>query len=109
MTLYSRALRHAWRMVGLLVLCLLLIATLDRLFGHSNLAFATAIVLLFLVNRPILGFNCPSCGKNAFFRGRLAVFWPNRICTCCGHDLDGHDPDAPPFPKSLMDEGAVHD
>ena len=88
MTLYARAVRHAWRMAGSLVLCLLLIATVDRLFGHSNLAFAAAIVLLFLVNRPILGFNCPKCGKNAFFRGRLAVFWPNRICSRCRHDLD---------------------
>ena len=46
------------------------------------------IVLLFVVNRPILDFNCPKCGKNVFFRGRFAVFWPNRICTRCGRDLD---------------------
>lgn len=67
---------------------LLLIATSDQLFGHSTIAFAAAIVLLFIVNRPILGFNCPRCGKNAFFRGRFAVFWPNRICARCGEDLD---------------------
>jgi hypothetical protein len=88
MTLYRRAVNHAWRMAGALMLALLLIATSDLLFGHSTLAFAAAIVLLFVVNRPILGFNCGRCGKNAFFRGRLAVFWPNRICTRCGQDLD---------------------
>jgi hypothetical protein len=90
MSLYARAVRHAWQMVGALGLSLLLIAAADLLFGHSTLAFAAAIVLLFFVNRPILGFNCPKCGKNAFFRGRIAVFWPNRICTRCGHDLDAH-------------------
>jgi hypothetical protein len=88
MTLYRLAVQHAWRMAGALVFSLLLIATSDQLFGHSTLAFAAAIVLLFIVNRPILGFNCDRCGKNAFFRGRFAVFWPNRICTRCGHDLD---------------------
>ena len=92
MSLYARAVRHAWMMAGALVFSLLLIAASDQLFGHSTLAFAAAIVLLFLVNRPILGFNCPACGKNAFFRGRLAVFWPNRICTRCGHDLDAAPP-----------------
>ncbi len=88
MTLYARAVRHAWWMAGALVLSILLIATSDQLFGHSTLAFVAAIVLLFIVNRPILGFNCPRCGKNAFFRGRFAVFWPNRHCTRCGLDLD---------------------
>ena len=88
MTLYRRAVQHAWRMAGALVFALVLIATSDLLFGHSTIAFAAAIVVLFFVNRPILGFNCPRCGKNAFFRGRLAVFWPNRICSACGNDLD---------------------
>ncbi|MFO6447548.1 hypothetical protein ACLBKU_10425 [Erythrobacter sp. NE805] len=75
-------------MAGALVLAMLLIAISDRLFGHSTLAFAAAIAGLFLVNRPILGFNCPRCGKNAFFRGRFAVFWPNRVCGRCGEQLD---------------------
>lgn len=92
MSLYARAARHAWRMAGTLAFAMLLIVTTDRIFGHSTLAFAAAIVGLFLVNRPILGFNCPRCGKNAFFRGRFAVFWPNRICTRCGLDLDAAPP-----------------
>ena len=92
MSLYARAARHAWRMAGALALAMLLIVTTDLVFGHSTLAFAVAIVGLFLINRPILGFNCPRCGKNAFFRGRFAVLWPNRICTRCGTDLDRPDP-----------------
>ncbi len=79
-------------MAGALALAMLLIVTTDQLFGHSTLAFAAAIVMLFLVNRPILGFNCPRCGKNVFFRGKFAVFWPNRICTRCGLDLDSAAP-----------------
>lgn len=79
-------------MAGALVFALLLIAASDQLFGHSTLAFAAAIAVLFLVNRPIIGFNCPRCGKNAFFRGKFAVFWPNRICTRCGLDLDSATP-----------------
>lgn len=92
MSLYARARAHAWRMAGALVLAIVLIVTTDLLFGHSTPAFVAAILLLFFVNRPILTFNCPRCGKNAFFRGRIAVFWPNRICTRCGEDLDRDSP-----------------
>jgi len=45
-------------------------------------------MLLLIANAPMLRFNCPQCGKNAFFRGVFVVLWPNRICTRCGHDLD---------------------
>lgn len=75
-------------MLGVLALAVLLVVTADRLYGHSTLAFAAAIVMLIVANAPILRFNCPSCGKNAFFRGIFVVPWPNRICTRCGLDLD---------------------
>lgn len=75
-------------MLAALASAVLLIAVADRLVGHSNLAFAAAIILLIVVNAPILRFNCPTCGKNAFFRGAFAVPWPNRICSRCGEDLD---------------------
>lgn len=88
MTLYARAVRHAWRMLGVLALAIGLVLTVDRLYGHSTLAFVAAIGLLLVANAPMLRFNCPKCGKNAFFRGPLVVLWPNRICTRCGHDLD---------------------
>lgn len=74
-------------MLGVLALAVLLVAVVDRLYGHSALAFAAAIVLLVIANAPMLRFNCPRCGKNAFFRGILVVPWPNRICTRCGLDL----------------------
>lgn len=74
-------------MLGALALAVLLVATADRLLGHSTLAFAAAIVLLIFANAPMLRFNCPRCGKNAFFRGVLVVPWPNRVCTRCRLDL----------------------
>jgi ribosomal protein S27AE len=74
-------------MMGVLVLAVLLVLTVDRLWGHSSLAFAAAIVMLVLANAPMLRFNCPTCGKNAFFRGVFVVPWPNRTCTRCGTDL----------------------
>ncbi len=92
MSLYARAVRHGWRMLGALGLAVLLVAATDRLYGHSSLAFAAAIVMLLVANAPMLRFNCPQCGKNAFFRGIFVVPWPNRICTRCGTDLDAHNP-----------------
>ncbi|WP_296716201.1 hypothetical protein [Erythrobacter sp.] len=75
-------------MMGVLTLAVLLVVVVDRFHGHSSLAFAAAIVLLVIANAPMLRFNCPACGKNAFFRGIFVVPWPNRVCTRCGHDLD---------------------
>lgn len=75
-------------MLGVLAVAVLLVAVVDRVFGHSTIAFAAAIVLLVITNAPMLRFNCPNCGKNAFFRGMFVVPWPNRICTRCGHDLN---------------------
>jgi ribosomal protein S27AE len=75
-------------MLGALGLAILLVAVVDQLFGHSTIAFAAAIVLLVVANAPMLRFNCPQCGKNAFFRGLLVVPWPNRICGRCGNHLD---------------------
>lgn len=75
-------------MLGVLTLAVLLVLAVDRLYGHSTIAFATAIILLVVANAPMLRFNCPRCGKNAFFRGVFVVPWPNRICTRCEQDLD---------------------
>lgn len=76
-------------MAGVLALAVLLVLAVDRIYGHSTLAFAAAIVMLIVANTPMLRFNCPRCGKNAFFRGPFAVPWPNRHCARCGLDLDG--------------------
>ncbi|MDP4605636.1 MAG: hypothetical protein NWS68_05740 [Erythrobacter sp.] len=75
-------------MLAVLAVAVLLVAVVDRVFGHSTIAFAAAIMLLVIANTPMLRFNCPDCGKNAFFRGMFVVPWPNRICTRCGHDLN---------------------
>lgn len=88
MSLYGHARRHAWRMLGAVAFGVLLVVTVDRLVGHSTLAFVAAILLLLVVNAPMLRFNCPRCGKNAFFRGPFVVPWPNRFCTKCGLNLD---------------------
>lgn len=75
-------------MLGVLTLAVLLVVAVDRFYGHSSLAFAAAIIMLIFANAPMLRFNCPECGKNAFFRGVFVVPWPNRICTRCGSHLD---------------------
>lgn len=79
-------------MLGVLALAVALVLLVDRVYGHSTLAFAAAIMLLVIANSPMLRFNCPRCGKNAFFRGVFVVLWPNRRCTRCGADLDQPDP-----------------
>lgn len=75
-------------MLAVLAAAVLLVLTVDRLYGHSTIAFAAAIMMLVIANAPMLRFNCPRCGKNAFFRGVFVVPWPNRICGRCGEDLD---------------------
>jgi len=75
-------------MLWVLALAVALVLLVDRVYGHSTLAFAAAIMLLVTANTPMLRFNCRKCGKNAFFRGIFVVLWPNRTCTRCGEDLD---------------------
>lgn len=75
-------------MLGVTALAVLLVVTVDRVHGHSSFAFAAAIMILIIANAPMLRFNCPRCGKNAFFRGVFVIPWPNRTCTRCGLDLD---------------------
>lgn len=78
-------------MLGVVGLGVLMVVTVDQLYGHSTIAFAAAILLLLIANAPMLQFNCLNCGKNAFFRGVFVIPWPNRICTRCGNNLDeGH-------------------
>jgi ribosomal protein S27AE len=79
-------------MLGVLALAAAVVLVTDRFYGHSTLAFAAAIVMLLVANVPMLRFNCPRCGKNAFFRGPFVVLWPNRICKRCGHDLGAAPP-----------------
>lgn len=90
MSIYEKARRHAWFMLGALVVAILFVAVIDRYFGHSTIAFGVAIVGLVAANRRMLSYNCPNCGKNLFFRGIFVVPWPNRVCARCGLDLESH-------------------
>lgn len=92
MTVYARARRHAWFMAGALGIAILFVLLIDRMQGHSSLAFGVAIIGLVVANARMLGFNCPNCGKNLFFRGPMVVPWPNRVCGKCGSDLERSGP-----------------
>lgn len=74
-------------MLGVLGLAAGLVVAVESVSGHSSIAFAAAILMLILANAPMLRFNCPRCGKNAFFRGPFVVPWPQRTCARCGLDL----------------------
>lgn len=87
MSVYEAASAHAKRMLGALIVAILFVLVIDRFFGHSTIAFAIAIIGLVAVNRPMLGLNCPTCGKNLFFRGIFVVPWPNKVCGKCETDL----------------------
>lgn len=75
-------------MAGALGLAILFVVTVERFVGHSTIAFGIAIVGLVIANSRMLGFNCPHCGKNLFFRGIFVVPWPNRVCGRCGAQLE---------------------
>ncbi|MFU7528269.1 hypothetical protein ACM64M_07045 [Qipengyuania sp. ASV99] len=74
-------------MAAALGLAILFVVVVEQFAGHSTIAFGVAIVGLVLANARMLGFNCPNCGKNMFFRGIFVVPWPNRNCSKCGNDL----------------------
>lgn len=87
MSIFDKARRHAWFMLGSLIIAILFVAVVDRYLGHSTIAFGIAIIGLVAANRRMLSYNCPNCGKNLFFRGVFVVLWPNRICGRCSEDL----------------------
>lgn len=87
MSLYAKAKRHAQFMAGALLISIVFVLLVERQYGHSSIAFGIAIVGLVIANARMLRFNCPTCGKNLFFRGVFVVPWPNRTCGKCGTDL----------------------
>lgn len=88
MTLYRLAVRHAQLMLFATLAAFLFVVTIDKWLGHSTWAFAVAVLMLIMVNARIRHFNCPTCGKNLFFRGMLIVPWPSKTCGKCGTALD---------------------
>ena len=91
MSVYEQAKRHAWMMLGIVVMGFVFIVGVDRMVGHSSLAFAVVVLALLIANRSVLGFNCPNCGSNLFFRRWLILPWPNRTCSNCGRELARND------------------
>ena len=87
MTVYEAARRHALKMLVGVAIGFLFVIAVDQWIGHSSIAFAIVIFGLFMANIGILGFNCPTCGSNLFFRGPLMLPWPNKTCNRCGTDL----------------------
>ena len=87
-SLYNIAKLHAQRMLAWLVIAITFVMASEYYFGHSFIAFGIATVGLVIANVPMLRYNCPTCGKNLFFRGMLVVPWPNRTCGKCGEQLD---------------------
>ena len=75
-------------MAGVLALAILFVMLVEQLFGHSSIAFGIAIIGLVFANARMLTFNCPTCGKNLFFRGVLVVPWPNKTCGKCRTQLE---------------------
>ena len=75
-------------MAGALALAILFVMVVERFSGHSIIAFGIAALGLIFANARMLRLNCPNCGKNLFFRGSIAVPWPNRTCGKCGTELD---------------------
>jgi len=86
-SVYQRARRHALKMLIGVAIGVVFIIAVDAWIGHSSIAFAIVIFGLFMANIGILGFNCPTCGSNLFFRGPLMLPWPNKTCNRCGTDL----------------------
>lgn len=88
MTIYRLAVRHAQLMLFATLAAFMFVITVDRWLGHSAWAFGVAVLMLIGFNVRIRLFNCPTCGKNLFFRGSIMVPWPNKSCGNCGTDLD---------------------
>lgn len=79
-------------MACLLIIAITFVMLIERIYGHSAIAFGIAAIGLVLANARMLGFNCPTCGKNLFFHGILVLPWPNRTCGKCGERLDQPPP-----------------
>ena len=88
MSLFEQAKRHSWRMLFATIFAILFVVGVDQIYGHSTIAFAVAIVALIWLNMPMMRFNCPRCGQNAFLRRFVLLPWPNRTCSKCKLELD---------------------
>ncbi|ANU07782.1 hypothetical protein [Paraurantiacibacter namhicola] len=91
MKIYEDARRHALTMFGILAMGVLFVIAVERIVGHSSIAFAVVAVALIIANRRSARYNCPRCGSNLFWHGWLPMPWPNSTCSKCELDLTQKD------------------
>ena len=87
MTAYRAALAHVRLLLGITALGIAATILIEQWTGHSTIPFALTALALLLVNRRLARFACPRCGSNLFVRERIALPWPNKVCSRCGLDL----------------------
>lgn len=87
MTVYRAAMAHVRLLLGITFAGVGATILTDRFYDHSVIPFAVTALALFWANRRMGQFACPRCGSNLFVRERIALPWPNRVCSRCGLDL----------------------
>jgi len=88
MNVYERAKRHAWLVTKVFVALPFFGLLSHWLFDQGHPAFVTGAIFLMLLNLRHFAYCCPNCGSNLFYRGIIAMPWPNRTCSKCGTVLD---------------------
>lgn len=87
MTVYRAALAHVRLLLGITALGIVVTILIEQRTGHTTIPFALTALALLLANRRLARFTCPRCGSNLFVRERIALPWPNKVCSRCGLDL----------------------
>ena len=87
MTVYRAALAHVRLLLGITALGIVATILIEQYTGHTTIPFALTALALLLANRRLGRFTCPRCSSNLFVRQRIALPWPNRICSNCALDL----------------------
>lgn len=87
MTVYRAALAHVRLLLGITALGIVVTVLIEQRTGHTTIPFALTALALLLANRRLARFTCPRCGSNLFVRERIALPWPNKVCSRCGLNL----------------------
>lgn len=87
MTVYRAARAHVRLLLAITMAGVVATILFERQFGHSTVPFIATALVLFAANSRLARFACPRCGSNLFVRERIALPWPNRVCSRCGLDL----------------------
>ena len=87
MRVYQAARAHVGLLLAITAAGVVITILSERAWGHSTIPFGLTALALLWTNRRLARFSCPRCGSNLFVRKRVALPWPNRICSRCGLDL----------------------